>query len=719
MNQAHSNPPTDQGGAIDMDALLDHKAPAGAEPEFEEHGRKRTLGGISARLLMVFALLFSIFQLVIAADLVALSSLPIRSIHVGFLALLTFILYPAFKKSSLSAVAWYDWVLGLAGFAIGFYHLVFEADVIQHSGEPTSMELVLGTAMVVLVFEGTRRVMGWALPIVCGLFLAYGLFGQNLPGGLAHRGYDFSAIVNQLYLGTDGIYGTPTLVSATYIFLFILFGSFLEHAGMIRLFNAIALGFVGHAKGGPAKVAVLSSGFMGMISGSGVANVLTVGQFTIPLMKRFGYTPVFAGAVEATASMGGQIMPPVMGAVAFIMAETLNLPYAEIVKAAIIPALLYYFTAFTMVHLEAGRAKLMGLPKDQCPNPWKHMRENWYLMVPLLILVFMLFHGFTPKFAGMMGLCMTALLILGAALAARIHSTAFRYVLWFGLGLGASTFLKWGIQPVLAVIAALVVACLFVQGGKKTLHTLLAGLTDGAKQAVPVGLACAVVGVIIGVLSLTGAATSFAGVVLQVGETSVFLSLLLTMLVCLVLGMGIPTIPNYIITSSIAAPALLKLGVPLLVSHMFVFYFGIMADLTPPVALAAFAAASIAKASPMKIGLKAVQIAVAGFVIPFMAVYDNALMLQGNWTYLAVAYVVFKCLLAIVLWGGVVVGHLHANLGVAQRVWCAITAGLLVSAYTLTDEIGFGMAVVLIGWCVLDQRKRGTKALETTANMAA
>jgi TRAP transporter 4TM/12TM fusion protein len=709
MNTTAQSAPTQPAAPIDIDALLDHKPPAGAEPEFEEHGKKRSLHGPTATVLMVCALLFSTYQLLIAADLLTLSSLPIRSIHVGFLSLLTFILYPAFKKSSLTSVAWYDWLLGLTGFAIGFYHLIFEAAVIQNSGDPTNAEIVLGTTMVLLVFEGTRRVMGWALPIVCGVFLAYGLLGQYLPGDLGHRGYDFSAIVNQLYLGTDGIYGTPTLVSATYIFLFILFGSFLEHAGMIRLFNAIALGFVGHAKGGPAKVAVLSSGFMGMISGSGVANVLTVGQFTIPLMKRFGYTSVFAGAVEATASMGGQIMPPVMGAVAFIMAETLNLPYAEIVKAAIIPALLYYFTAFTMVHLEAGRAKLLGLPKDQCPNPWKHMRENWYLMVPLVVLVFMLFHGFTPKFAGMMGLCMTALLILGAALAARIHTMAFRYVLWLGLGLGASTFIQWGIQPVIGVITALVVACLFIQGGKKTLHTLLAGLTDGAKQAVPVGLACAIVGVIIGVLSLTGAATNFAGFVMKVGEASIFLSLILTMLVCLVLGMGIPTIPNYIITSSIAAPALLKLGVPLLVSHMFVFYFGIMADLTPPVALAAFAAASIAKASPMKIGFKATQIAVAGFVIPFMAVYDNALMLQGNWTYLAVAYVVLKCLLAIMLWGGVVVGHLFVDLSKAQRLGCGLSAALLVSAMPLTDEIGFAFTIGLLAWGLLQKRKQATQ----------
>ena len=265
---------------------------------------------------------------------------------------------------------------------------------------------------------------------------------------------------------------------------------------------------------------------------------MTVGQFTIPLMKRFGYTPVFAGAVEATSAMGGQIMPPVMGAVAFIMAETLNVPYAEIVKAAVIPAMLYYFTAFWMVHLEAGRLKLLGLPKDQCPNPWTALKENWYLVVPLAVLVFMLFHGFTPMFSGMMGLALTSILILGAALAARISGTALRYVFWFSLGLGAASFAKWGIQPVLVVIALLVVACFFVKGGSKTLHTMRSGLIDGAKQALGVGIACAIVGVIIGVLTLTGAATNFAGFILEIGEKSLFLSLLLTMIVCLILGHG-------------------------------------------------------------------------------------------------------------------------------------------------------------------------------------
>jgi TRAP transporter 4TM/12TM fusion protein len=681
--------------------LLPHGAPPSrdeAASEFQEHGAQRQLGGWTFKVLTAVALLFSTYQLTVAA-FQPLSSLITRSLHVGFLLLIVFLLYPAFKRGKqMTRVPLVDWLLAITGFALAFYQWIFEAELIQRAGDPTTTDLVVGGITVVLVFEAARRVLGIALPIVCGLFLLYGLFGEYLPGALEHRPYAFSQIVDQLGFGTEGIYGIPTLVSATYIFLFILFGAFLEHAGMIRLFNSLALGLVGHAQGGPAKVAVISSGLMGTISGSGVANVLTVGQFTIPLMKRFGYSAVFAGAVEATASMGGQIMPPVMGAVAFIMAETLNVPYAAIVKAAVIPAFLYYFTAFTMVHLEAGRARLMGLPKDQCPNPWTALKENWYLALPLAALVYMLFHGFTPMFAGMVGLALTAIMILGVAIAARTSATVFRYAFWIAVGLSASTFVKWGIQPVLGLIAALVVICAFIKDGRKTLHTLKASLVDGAKQAVGVGIACAIVGVIIGTLTLTGAASSFAGFVLGVGEKSLFLSLALTMIVCLILGMGIPTIPNYIITSSIAAPALLKLGVPLIVSHMFVFYFGIMADLTPPVALAAFAAASISKASPMRTGFKATQIAIAGFVVPFMAVYDPALMLQGDAGWLAVVYVSFKAVVAIALWAAAAVGYLRAPLNWIERGLAALAAILLVAAVPFTDELGFALGAALIGW---------------------
>ena len=677
---------------------MSHAPSHGAEEEFSEHGHTRPLSGFGLQAVVAIALCFSTYQLFVAA-FHPFSSLVTRSLHVGFLLLLTFLIYPATKKGARhGGIAWWEWALAATAFALSLYQWVFEGDLIQRAGDPTEIDIVVGCIVVLMLFEAARRILGLALPLVCLTFLAYGLFGQYLPGDLAHRGYAFTQIVDQLAFGTEGIYGIPTLVSATYIFLFILFGAVLEHAGMINLFNSLALGLVGHTKGGPAKVAVLSSGLMGTISGSGVANVLTTGQFTIPLMKRFGYSGVFAGAVEATSSMGGQIMPPVMGAVAFIMAENLNVPYAEIVKAAAIPAILYYLTAFWMTHLEAGRKNLVGLPKEQCPNPWQALRDNWYLILPLAALVAMLFSGFTPMFSGMVGLALTAILILGAAIAARMSSTAFRYVFWLAIGLASSLFTLGGIVVILALIAALVALCFSVKGGRQTLHTMKQSLVDGAKQALPVGVACAIVGTIIGILTLTGAASSFAGYILKVGENSLFLSLLLTMVVCLILGMGIPTIPNYIITSSIAAPALLKLGVPLIVSHMFVFYFGIMADLTPPVALAAFAASSIAKESAMKIGLKAVQIAIAGFVVPYMAVYDPQLMLQGDITVLGVAYVVAKAVIAIALWGGAAIGYLRAPLNAFERIFAAAAAFMLVAAIPLTDEIGFAMSAVFVGW---------------------
>ncbi|HUP09100.1 MAG TPA: TRAP transporter fused permease subunit, partial [Caldimonas sp.] len=364
------------------------------------------LGPRLAGALFWVAVAFSTFQVVTAA-FSPLSSSVVRAVHVGFLLLVTFVLYPPLARRPLG------WVIGALGFAAGLYHWVFEAQLVQRAGEMTPADMVVGTITIVLVFEAARRIMGLALPIICGCFLLYGLFGQYLPGALGHRGYGLDQIVGQLGFGTEGIYGTPVYVSSSYIFLFILFGAFLEQAGMITLFTDVALGLFGHAKGGPAKVAVVSSGLMGTINGSGVANVVTVGQFTIPLMKRFGYEPAFAGGVEATSSMGGQIMPPVMGAVAFIMAETINVPYVEICKAAAIPAVLYFLTAFVMVHLEAGRSGLLGMPKDQCPSAWGALRERWFLILPLAVLVWLLFAGYTPLFSGMMGLALTVVLIFG------------------------------------------------------------------------------------------------------------------------------------------------------------------------------------------------------------------------------------------------------------------------------------------------------------------
>ena len=655
------------------------------------------------KALFYVALLFSIYQIVMAA-FHPVSSQVLRAGHVGFLLMVVFLYFPAGGNGR----PWQPlaWVLALAGMGTAFYQWYFEADLIQRSGDLTTLDFAVGVLLIALVFEAARRVMGIALPIICAIFLAYGLLGQYLPGDLAHRGYGIDQMVNQLAFGTEGLYGTPTYVSATYIFLFILFGAFLEQAGMIKLFTDFAMGLFGHKLGGPAKVSVVSSALMGTITGSGVANVVTTGQFTIPLMKRFGYKAAFAGGVEATSSMGSQMMPPVMGAVAFIMAETINVPFIEVAKAALIPALLYFGSVFWMVHLEAKRANLKGLPKEECPSAMAAVKQRWYLLIPLGVLVYLLFSGRTPLFSGMVGLALTAIVILGSAIILKVSSFGLRIAFWIALGVLCAGFFQLGIGVIFGVIAVLVAICWFIKGGRDTLVVCLHALVEGARHAVPVGIACALVGVIIGVVSLTGVASTFAGYILAVGEDNLFLSLLLTMATCLVLGMGIPTIPNYIITSSIAAPALLDLGVPLLVSHMFVFYFGILADLTPPVALACFAAAPIAKETGLKISMWAVRIAIAGFVVPFMAVYNPSLMMQGDSLWMT-AYMVLKASFAIGLWGIATIGYLQRPLAWWERVLGFAAGATLIMAMPITDEIGFGIGFLLLAQHIVRARRAG------------
>jgi len=666
--------------------------------------------GITGKIAFGTAIAFALFTLWTAAY-GALPSQVVRAMHVGFLLLLTFGLVANLVAKTAPAKALF-WALGVAGFLTGIYNWLFYADLIRRTGFLTTMDLVVGTTAVVLVFEAARRILGWPLALIAGIFLAYCFFGQHLPAPLIHRGYDFELIVEHFGFGTEGIYGTPIYVSAAYIFIFVVFAAFLERAGMLKLFNDFALGLVGGTRGGPAQVAVLSSALMGTISGSGVANVVASGQFTIPLMKRFGYRSAFAGGVEATASMGGQIMPPVMGAVAFIMAETLNVPYAAIVQAAIIPALLYFAVCFWMVRLEAGRLGLKGMSREQLPNPWRAVKEQWPLILPLAALIYLLLAGYTPVFAGTMGLALVVVLILGTPLAARIEPMAFRIVFWVALGLAAASFAWVGVNLLFAVIAALILACVTFRGGRETLAICRDALAQGARNALPVGVACAVVGIVIGTLTLTGIASTFISAIISIGESNLFLSLVLTMLTCLVLGMGIPTIPNYIITSSLAGPALLDLGVPLLVSHMFVFYFGIMADLTPPVALACFAAAPIAKSSGLKISLNAIKLAAAGFVIPFMAVFTPSLMLQdGGWMAEAygypveVAYVIFKACVGIGLTGVGLIGFLFVRAGVVERA-AFLAAGItLILALPMTDEIGFAMGLALVAFQVWRLRR--------------
>ena len=671
-----------------------------------EHGFPSGFGpGGWGHLAYLIGIAFAVFQLYVAA-FNYLPSQVVRGIHVGFLLLMTFGLIGNFTARNDFGRA-VGWLIGAAGFLCGLYQWIFYADLIARDGDPTRTDLAVGTLLAVLIFEGTRRLMGLALPLMCGACLLYWFFGQYLPSPLNHRGYDFDQVITHLSFGTEGFYGVPIYVSATYIFLFILFGSFLERAGMIQLFTDVSLGLFGRTRGGPAKVAVFASGMMGTISGSGVANVVTVGQFTIPLMIKFGYRRAFAAGVEATASMGGQIMPPVMGAVAFIMAETLGVQYSEIVKAAVIPAVLYFASAFWMVHLEAGKHGLVGMKRSEIPSAWKALVTRWYLVLPLAALVYMLFEGFTPLYAGSMGLALTVALILGASITLGFSNTVLRYIFWIGLALVVAAVSRSGLEivPVASVVVGLILIAAITRGGRATLAACRDSLADSAKSALTVGMACAIVGTIIGMMTQTGVGTIFGGWIIGLGDKSLFLALIMTMFLSILLGTGIPTIPTYIITAALAAPALAKLGVPLIASHMFAFYYGIMADLSPPVALAALAAAPIAKENPDKIGWEAMRIALAGYVIPFIFVYSPALMLQAGdpmavqlGFYGAVVLATFKALVAIGLFGIVAIGYLFTRLVFAEIAVASVAALCLLGDFPFSDTLGFTLAAAVVLW---------------------
>jgi TRAP transporter 4TM/12TM fusion protein len=707
-------------GSIMTLEAVNMETPVKVEFDNFEHGFPEGFGpGRWGYLAYGIGIAFAAFQLYVAA-FNYLPSQVVRGVHVGFLLLLTFGLIGNFtaKTDAGRVVAW---LIGAVGFLCGLYQWIFYADLIARDGDPTRADLVVGTLLAVLIFEGTRRLMGLALPLMCGACLLYWFFGQYLPSPLNHRGYDFDQIVTHLSFGTEGFYGVPIYVSATYIFLFILFGSFLEHAGMIQLFTDVSLGLFGRTRGGPAKVAVFASGMMGTISGSGVANVVTVGQFTIPLMIRFGYRRAFAAGVEATASMGGQIMPPVMGAVAFIMAETLGVDYSVIVKAAVIPAILYFASAFWMVHLEAGKHGLTGMKASEIPNAWQALVARWYLVLPLAALVYMLFEGFTPLYAGAMGLALTVALILGTSITMGFSAPVLRYVFWIGLALVVGALSRNGLQivPVAGVIVALVVITAFVRGGMATLHACRDSLAESAKSALTVGMACAIVGVIIGMMTQTGVGSIFGSWVIGLGEQSLFGALIMTMLLSILLGTGIPTIPTYIITAALAAPALAKLGVPLIASHMFAFYYGIMADLSPPVALAALAAAPIAKENPDKIGWEAMRIALAGYVIPFIFVYSPALMLQAGDPLEAqlgfagaVVVATIKALIAIAMFGMAAIGFLFVRMNVLERLIAFGAAICLLGEFPYSDLLGLVLAAGLVVW---QWRQRPSRAAVATA----
>ncbi|MBR1552441.1 MAG: TRAP transporter permease, partial [Schwartzia sp.] len=469
-----------------------------------------------------------------------------------------------------------------------------------------------------------------------------------------HRGYDWPSLSNHFFANTEGIYGTSVSVAASYIFLFILFGTVMHKCGMGQFFNDIALALAGHTKGGPAKVAVIASGFLGSINGSAVANVVTTGTFTIPLMKKTGYSKEFAGAVEASASVGGQLLPPIMGAAAFIMAEMISVPYSSIITWAAIPALLYYLSIIIQVHLRACKDGLVGLPKDQLPKTSDVMKRRSHLLLPVIFLLYMLFFSGTTVI----------------------------------------------FSAVLTILVTIAVSMLREET-RMTVSSFLDALADGAKQTVSVAVACACVGIIIGVCSKTGFGLTMANTIIALGSTSLLFTLFFTMITCMILGMGLPSIPAYIITATIAAPALAKLGIPAGAAHMFSFYYAMFANLTPPVALASFAAAGLSGGNPMKTGVASVKLAIAGFIVPFMFVYAPQLMLI-NTTFAEGAWVATSACVGVFLIAVAVEGYLFVPMAAWLRVIAAAGSLLLIKPGLETDAIGLAVLVLI----VLMQKKK-------------
>lgn len=568
-----------------------------------------------------------------------------RSVHWLFLSVLIFITRPLGGEKRHWALRGVDVALIALAVVAGSYLPLNYETILERAGLVTSTDLLMGVVTIVLVLEACRRELGWVLTALAGLFLVYPFVGPYLPGLLGHRGYDLERVIASLYLGTDGIYGTALAVSATFIYLFMLLGSVFDQTGAGKFMVDLAFSLTGRVPGGPAQAAVLSSAMMGTISGSGVANVVTTGTFTIPLMIKTGYKNYFAGAVEAVASNGGQIMPPVMGAVAFLMAELIGVPYATIAKAAILPAILY-FVAFAMtVYLEARRSGLKGMPADELPGFGATLRSGAVYLLPLAALIYFMVIGASPMRAASFGL-----------------------------------------------LALLIVSLLKRDGGARP-EGLYNSANSAAMGARSIAAACAASGIIIGVMNLTGFALKLSTLIVTLSAGNLAAGLVLTMLVSLVLGMGLPTSAAYLVLAVLGGPALIKMGVPQLPAHLFILYFGCLSTITPPVALSAFAAAGIAKSNPFQTGFTAMRLAMVAFIIPYMFVYDQSLLLQGGW--LEVLHTIFTAFTGSFVLAVGLAGWLRRPLVLWERLVFVVAALLLIKPGLYTDLAGLGLFALI------------------------
>ena len=592
-----------------------------------------------------------------------------RTVHLGFALTFVFLLFPASRKLSKRSIPFYDYILAAIDIFVGSYWVLNYERLVQSLGRLETLDFVVGLLAIIIVLEGARRAVGLPIAIIAGLFLLYAFYGPYMPDFMAHRGQSLDSIVNLMYFSTDGILGTPLAVSSTFIFAFLLFGAFLVKTGVGEYFNDLAISLAGKLVGGPAKVAIFSSALQGTISGSSVANVVTSGSYTIPMMKRLGYNKNFAGAVEASASTGGQLMPPIMGAAAFLMVEFIGrgISYWDIAKAAAIPALLYFAGIWIMTHFEAKRLGLRGLTDDEMPNR-SHVLKKIYLLVPILLIIVLMMSGIPVIHAALYGIL--ACIIVGFI----------------------NPDVKFGFKEIID------------------------GLVDGARSALAVAAATACAGIIVGVVVKTGLGLSLANSLVKLAGGSIIITLFFVMIASLILGMGAPTTANYVITSTIAAPAIIALLAPdvpasaapiivVLSAHFFVFYFGIIADITPPVALAAFAASGISGGDPIRTGVNSAKLAIAAFIIPYMIIFSPALLMIDV-TIWQIGWVVFTALLGMIAIGVGVIGYWYRPVNWIERIVLLASGVAMIYPESMTDTLGLAVFVIMfiIQWMTRNKK---------------
>lgn len=648
---------------------------------------------------------FSLFQLY--TSIFTIQERQLRPIHLGFVMLLVFLLYPARPKLSRGRIEWYDWILAAAALVVTLYIPVNLDYVVRNIGNYGMTQVVIGILGVLLLMEACRRVVGIPIMVVVSAFLAYSLLGQHISGTFGHRMYTMRQIVTHMYYTLEGVFGTPLGVSATFIFLFILFGAFLQMTGVGKFFIDLANAIAGRQAGGPAKVAVISSAFFGTVSGSSVANTVGTGSFTIPAMKRLGYKPEFAGAVEAASSTGGQLMPPVMGAAAFLMAESTGFPYSKIILSAIIPAILYFSGILISVHHEARKEGLKAMADADLPRVRDIMKERGYLLVPLAYMIFMLSVRSTPAYAA-----------LGASLSALMsYSLAWLALLPIGFMVACKLLFETMhfTQYALVAIGIWLLICLVRRRLGFRPIEIVEGLRNGARGVLPVAIACGMAGIIVGTVTLTGLGLKFATGLALLAGGNLYLLMFFTMLSSIVLGMGVPTTANYLITSTICAPALIGMLVSLngfdgptpaiiMGAHLFVFYFGIVADITPPVALAAMAGAAVARAEPLKTGVNATRIAIGAFIVPYIFVLNPAmLMIDTHFTLVIISLA--TALLGMYSLSGGLAGYVQDHCRWYERL--LLIAGGLAMIYPETASDIIGLAV--LAFVIITQKRRVAK----------